>query len=98
MEVGGIGHGGRPWQLAGPERNLATEDHLRLPWGSRGAWISLDFRVAPFLEKSFPSYLGFVAASAAPGASLGEVCFWANRQQEEGSRSGKVRQARLGWL
>lgn len=55
MEVGGIGHGGRPWQLAGPERNLETEDHLRLPWGSRGAWISLDFRVAPFLEKSFPS-------------------------------------------
>lgn len=55
MEVGGIGHGGQPWQLAGPERNLETEDHLCLPWGSRGAWISLDLRVALFLEKSFPS-------------------------------------------
>lgn len=44
MEVGGIGYGSQVWQLAGPERNLETEDHLRFPWGTvvglGSHWIS----------------------------------------------------------
>lgn len=44
MEVGGIGYGSQVWRLAGPERNLETEDHLRLPWGTvvglGSHWIS----------------------------------------------------------
>lgn len=84
------------WRLAGPERNLETEDHLRLPWVLSGLDL-IGSQSCPISRRS-PSFLTWIRGSQCCARSQlgGEACCWANRRQEEGSRSGKVEAGTTG--